>query len=1074
MRPILLLLLSAIQLLAAGGFRADRLSLNGTWKFDLRRDNQLTGAGPVSFGPVSASSQAVLIEPWDLPGENTAGRWRISTPWPVSATTVDSERQFWRPHPQQQGVTWWQAILERPRRLRNLHIKWHKPGSVEVKAEVSADGSAWTAWSQVQAQPGDKSSYLSGDSQPVRYLRLTFAPAQFEGVDKIDVETDAGPWRPVIQRQWYEQLRSFQPSGFEQPSFADATWKDITVPGYWEVQKFSDPTWWQPDETVGYYRRTFTAPAAWRGRTIRLRFEGVNNSAQVWVNGKEVGYHESGFTHFEYDVTPHLKLGAQNTIAVRVTKWTLTHDYDTDDVWFLGGIWRNVYLYSLPGTRIDDYLLNTTFDSDYRNAVLRAGVTLRAGEENRQHAYRVEGELIDASGQQVPLTGFSSEGHVAGAAPLQLTLSAPVTAPRQWTAETPYLYTVLLRLIIDGQKVQEFQQHLGFRQVEVKGHSLLVNGRPIRMRGVVTTRANPNDSGEHWEKVFAREIKLLKEANINTIRSHTTPLEEEFLDLCDRHGIYVIPDVPNVWLSEYDFRYLTDGVVLRTREIYEQHKNRTSVVMWHIGNENGVSSAYYGMGQAALWLEQHDSSRPVTICRNLANLSEYGAAVHDFHYNPMQIEHFVKETSAPVLFGEFHALPEEIARLQDRGFVETWGRSLQLEWAEFEKRPWLLGGLICCWDDGSVNGDPGPRQWGVVDSKRHAKPVHPHIRKVFAPVALALEGASLRINNKYDFTDLEGYQFRWKALAGAVQTAAGQANWRVAPRTSTLVDLPPGVRDGTADRLMMEVIDADGYSIHSELLRLKPPPQRNLQQALSSVLAGRKPLPITVRVEENGAVALIGPGNKSVARLEGVVFSQGRGRAPMESLGDVRYGAPRTERAATVLPFSVPSKSLTGVMRIEPSTGEVRVSYELTATDASLALREIGVSLRPDDAAEISWHRETLWSTMPEGWADGATERVPAEDFVRSHSRRNVAWAMWHGAQFTLLVAPTTGAAQLRAGAAGTYHWDSFLSAGDFLGKFDRNTVQHTLEKGATFRGGFVLKLLPTASSTRLTALYGE
>jgi beta-galactosidase len=159
-----------------------------------------------------------------------------------------------------------------------------------------------------------------------------------------------------------------------------------------------------------------------------------------------------------------------------------------------------------------------------------------------------------------------------------------IEAPHKWTAETPYLYTLVLRLKIDGRVVEEFKNTVGFRQVEVQGSRIVVNGVPIGIRGVVTTRANPNDAGESREKIFAREIRLLKEANINTIRSHTTPLEEDFLNLCDSAGIYVMPDIPYVWVPESDFRYLTDGVLARARDVFEQHKNHPSVILWHVGN----------------------------------------------------------------------------------------------------------------------------------------------------------------------------------------------------------------------------------------------------------------------------------------------------------------------------------------------------------------------------------------------------------------------------------------------------------------------------------------------------------
>src|SRR6266545_1193000 len=340
--------------------------------------------------------------------------------------------------------------------------------------------------------------------------------------------------------------------------------------------------------------------------------------------------------------------------------------------------------------------------------------------------YEVEGAMTGADGKAVAVEGLRAAGLLAGRAPLHIEVAARVRNPLKWTAETPRLYTLALRLRVDGRVAHEFKTTVGFRQVEVQGDKVLLNGVPLRVHGTVTTRANPNDSGEDLKTVFAREIRILKESNINMLRSHTAPLEEDFLDLCDQHGIYVVPDVPAVWFNEGDYRYLADDEVLRAREIYQQLKNRASVVMWHIGNENGPSSGYRPMGQAARWLQENDPTRPVAICDNDASVAEYGAAVKDFHFYAWPL---LEPTAAPFLMGEFHGVPEEVDRLKDRGFEETWGRSLKAGWGSIDGKQWVVGALICCWDDGSVNGNLGPRQWGLIDSKRQAKDLTFHVRK---------------------------------------------------------------------------------------------------------------------------------------------------------------------------------------------------------------------------------------------------------------------------------------------------------------------------------------------------------
>jgi len=1082
-----------VSFVASAGttFRDDRVSLNGTWKFQLRRDNQLLTSGPVSFGPVSASSQAMFLEPW--PGETSQGRWRTAVPWPVSSTILGSEAagiapsQLWKPHPKQQGTTWWQADLGTTMPpLDSVRIHWVKPGQVTVQAEVSEDGSAWESWARASSARGELETWIKGPPKRVRFLKLTFAPAQFDGTRAIDIfrqgrDGSLGMWQPRIQRTWYEALRSFTPQdGFHRPGFQDSAWANIRVPGYWEAQKFSEPTWWQPDDTVGYYRRTFRLPERWQGRQVRLRFEGVNNSAQIWINGQEIGFHESGFTAFEYDVTPYLKFGAENLIALRVCKWTLTHEYDTDDVWFLGGIWRDTYLYALPAQRVEDFSLRTELDSQYKDAVLRARVVLRSDDPAGVHDCAVEGTLLDDKGSPVPVKGLSVRATLTGGSPLPLELAGYVENPRKWTAETPHLYGVVLRLKVDGRPVHEFRTTLGFRQVEVKGSSLLLNGVPLKVHGVVTTRANPNDAGEDWPAIFAREIRILKESNLNMIRSHTTPLEEDFLDLCDKHGIYVMPDVPYVWVNEWDFRYLTEGAVLRAREIYEQHKNRASVIIWHIGNENDLSSAFRGMGRAAVWLSENDPTRPVTICRNRADLTEFATSIHDLHYYPMREKQFLEPTEAPLLFGEFHALPEEIERLRDRGFVESWGRSLKLEWTEFEKRPWLLGGLICCWDDGSVNGDLGPRQWGVVDSKRQAKDVAYHIRKVFAPVRLSLaqpqlEGgvlkAGLSVENRYNFTDLEGFAFRWELHGAGKTLGSGELSYRVKPGSEAHFPLELKAPVG-AEILRVSVHDREGYSVQNEEFPLTPSAaSRRAEDMLKHTGVAKavgKMKEYRVEWQPGAGLRVKTAKGAEILTVAELVLQKGKSRKDNEPVGEVVWEAAQQQEGAIVVPFSV-SNAATGRLHFRFGANWVQASYQLNPSQ-ELATREIGLKLLPaSDWRNLVWDRASLWSSGPEGWADGPRERAPLENVVKTISRRNLYWLAVEGGAVGLFIAPDQGTTNFRSAGPGQgIVLSEFLNSGDFLGKFDRETTEKRLPAGKTQTGGVTIYLLKPSEWTRL------
>ncbi len=1068
-------------------YRDDRVSLNGTWRFQLRHDNRLLAAAPVRFGPVSASSQAAFLEPASGM-ETSSGRWFTSTPVPVAGTILGAEagsnwsRQIWRPHPQQQGPTWWQLDLGAARSLRavaGMRINWVKPVQIAVRAAVSPDGVQWTDWGTASADGNSIETWIRAEPARSRFVRLQFSPAQFPGTRLIEVFLSGPdgvltPWFPLPQRAWYEALRKYEPSdGFQIPGYSDASWSNIQVPSYWETAKHSEPTWWQPDAAVGYYRRTFTPPEKWRNRQVRLRFEGVNNSAQVWINGNEVGCHESGFTVFEFDVTPYLKLGQPNTIAVRVSKWTLTHEYDTDDVWFLGGIWRDVYIYSLPTQRIDDYTLRTELEDGYKDAVLRVSVVL-ANSASTAPLYEVQGDLTGPDGKPIAVEGLRAAGLLAGRSPLSVELAGRIRNPMKWTAETPYLYTLTLRLRIDGRPTHEFQTPIGFRQIEVVGDKLLLNGVPLRTHGVVTTRANPNDSGEDLKTVFAREIRILKESNINMIRSHTAPLEEDFLDLCDKHGIYVVPDVPGVWLNEGDFRYLADGEVLRAREIYQQHKNRASVVMWHIGNENGPSSGYRPMGQAARWLRENDPTRPVTICDNEASVAEYGAAVKDLHFYGWPP---LEPTAAPFLMGEFHGVPEEVERLKDRGFEETWGRSLLGGWGLIDGRPWVIGALICCWDDGSVNGNLGPRQWGLVDSRRQAKDLTFHVRKAFARVRMRLDrprlesgklSGALSVSNLYSYCDLSDYKFRWELLAKRKTVASGAIQCRVEPQSSASFPIELEAPSG-AEILRVSLSDREGFSVQSEDFALTPGAfgLKAADLLAQSGFVERAGAPGEFQLDWKAGAGLTIRSVKSGEWLAipGVVIQTGKDRRTNIPLGEVRYGEPRREVGRLMVPFRVLETAgpvADGLLVFEAAQTSLKARYEVKAA-RPLSVREIGLAIRlPQTVAELAWNRGALWNTAPPGWLDGPREKATPEELAATISRRNLYWLAFETAGRTLLLAPAGETMNLRfAASPREIVLSDFLSSQGFLGKYDLATIDTKAAASQTLTGGVTIHVLP-------------
>jgi hypothetical protein len=920
--------------------------------------------------------------------------------------------------------------------------------------------------------------------------------------DKISLN---GTWKFELLPGRDEQLIKGPPAGdFQFPTFLDAHWHSIQVPGDWENQGFGQPNLLRPTEAVGCYRRQFTVHEAWRGRVIRLRFEGVNNAAQVWVNGQEVGHRESGGTGFEFDVTPLLRFEAENLIAVQVSSLRRSSNNEIDVNSYPEGIWRDVYLYSLPLTRIEDFWIWTDLDPVYVDAVVRAELKLRTTEMTSPSNVRVDGFLYDAEGKEILLKGFHAEPTFAENGPVLVMMASPVKNPRKWTAETPYLYSLVIRLQQAGKIVQEFETRIGFRQVEVVGMTLRVNGVPIEIRGVATTPPNGTSTGKNWDSSWVQEIRLLKEANINAIRSRRLPLEENFLNLCDQYGIYVISDIPNVWaLGKYS-PPSADEPASRARAILDQYKNHPSVILWHLEHPSPPIRPVPGEDRAISWLRENDPTRPVAISSNRANSKEIGNGVTDLHYDPMSHVEFKEIYPTPVLFGEYHAVPEEVGRLKDEGFVESWGKSLQLEWERFRDRSYfVVGGFLCCWNESPVKGNLRLHQRGILDSQRQAKPVYPYIRSAYAPVLLSLRNpsfiagrlnATLRVINKFNFTNLDGFTFQWELTKEGKVVSSGHERYRVSPRSTSFFPLSFSTREG-ADHILLSVWDPAGHRIVDkdfplpsalssssieELLK-KAGVQTTAAVAIS---AGTN---IVVQEAYQASWGTDGPlliqdqsGNELLA-INGVTMQPEKSSWTTMQVEPIQYLPTQYGTRFLSIPFTIKGSLIdkskewliSGAIRVEFGQSWVRITYSFNS-DRECVIPEAGLRLKLSSLlTQLSWNRDALNLVGPKERGESSLKQhVPLSVLQSAMSKRKLYWLSLEGESTTLLLIPVGSLTNLRIGdSSNELVMSDFLSAGNFLGKADKETAEKKLTAREEFSGGFVIHFLSKQQRTRFSQL---
>jgi beta-galactosidase len=445
-----------------------------------------------------------------------------------------------------------------------------------------------------------------------------------------NAEREKSPWVRSLNGTWkyfYCPTPAQRVSGFEDPGFDDSEWGPIPVPANVEMEGHGIPIYvnirypWQkkiappeipqddPNNTVSAYRNRFTVPAEWAGRRVFLTFDGINSFAYVWVNGNRLGFSKDSRTPAEFDVTAVVKPG-ENLLAVEVFRWCDGSWLEDQDFWRLSGIYRDVYLWSVPAVHLRDHEVLATLDTMYKDGVLAVAAELRNA-STADASVQVGAALETMDGQEVAaLPPQKVEVPAGGTARAAMTAAIPGIKP--WSSESPHLYRLLLTLSDADAKVLEVAQTtVGFRTVEIKDGNLLVNGKRVLFKGVNRHEFDP-DKGQAIDLAgMERDVVLMKRHNINLMRCSHYPNQPAWYDLCDRLGLFVI-DEANIECHgaqsitndpAWEASYLD-----RTRRMVERDKNHPSVIVWSVGNENGPGR---NLETTAAWMKGRDPGRPV-------------------------------------------------------------------------------------------------------------------------------------------------------------------------------------------------------------------------------------------------------------------------------------------------------------------------------------------------------------------------------------------------------------------------------------------------------------------------------
>ncbi|MGW8314106.1 MAG: glycoside hydrolase family 2 TIM barrel-domain containing protein [Bacteroidales bacterium] len=510
-----------------------------------------------------------------------------------------------------------------------------------------------------------------------------------------------GSWRFNWASSPLNIPRDFHTSGFDASG-----WEEIQVPGTWQMQGFgyyiyrNVPMEFAPYDPphvpvafnpTGCYIREFEIPPSWDGRKVVLHFDGVKAGFWVWINGRYAGFDKGSMTPAEFDITDLLEQGP-NKVAVQVVRWTDGSYLEDQDMWRFSGIYRRVYLVAHPRIHIRDFAVRTPLDENYSNATLEVDCYIQNETNGTEDGYSVTARLLGPAGEEVNVLKGTVD-HLEPYGEQRISLSGGVRQPKLWSAEKPTLYTLLIMLKDrDGASAEVLEDKVGFRELEIRGGQMLVNGVPVTIKGVNRHEHDPLHGRTMSREVIEKDFQLMKELNINGIRTCHYPNDPLFYDLADEWGFYICDEVNAE--CHYGERWLAaqtgweEAFMDRTIRYVQRDKNHPSVIMWSMGNECGLAPVHY---QMAGYVRSADPTRFIYHQTNYPNGDAPFADVCGTRYpNPGMLDAIGDTTTRPVILGEYaHAVANSMGH-----FDQYWDR--------FYSYNSLQGGFIWDWVNQSL------------------------------------------------------------------------------------------------------------------------------------------------------------------------------------------------------------------------------------------------------------------------------------------------------------------------------------------------------------------------------------
>ena len=629
---------------------------------------------------------------------------------------------------------------------------------------------------------------------------------------------------------------------FFKEDFKSSGWDEIKVPGHWQLQGYDYPQYtnvrypWEDTENikppfaptkynpVGQYITMFKVPKEWEGQPVYISFQGVESAFYIWVNGDLVGYSEDTFTPAEFDITPYLRDG-ENKLAVEVYRWCDASWLEDQDFWRLSGIFRDVYLYTTPIVHIQDFFVQTDLDQNYEDADLKITAKMSNYEGEYKGRVTFEAQLFDSNQRAVLKNPLIYEIEMSNLTIENITVHAFVENPLKWSAEFPNLYTLVMNVKDSDGNVIEYQScKVGFRKFELKDGVMHINGKRIVFKGVNRHEFSADKGRAIDYEDMLHDIKLMKLYNINAVRTSHYPNHPLFYDLCDEYGLYVIDETNlethGTW--RYDQQEeeetipgskqeWTENVLDRCNSMFQRDKNHPSVVIWSLGNESFGGDNFVKMHD---FLRENDPTRIV----------HYEGI---FHYRKSERASDIESTMyIPPHVVEQYAIEAEKSNKPVKPYIlceysHSMGNSTGnlFKYTDlFDKYPVLQGGFIWDWKDQALRtttsdgieylaygGDFGESPHdgnfcgdGIIFADGTVSPKIFEVKKCYQNVdfsAVDLNQGVIRLKNKFLFTNLNEFTFKWTVTENGVEVKSGTSEVNVAPGHTEDITLGISTRD---------------------------------------------------------------------------------------------------------------------------------------------------------------------------------------------------------------------------------------------------------------------------------------